>query len=132
MKPVNQRIISDVDGDCFDACMVSILELADFPTWSRKTNQYIRWNEFLDKHNMQVLYYELGTFPVPDGFAIMSVKSALFAGARHAVVVEGNGWTVKIVHNPNPQDPRGIEIPSEDWFGFSFVALKDPAKNIKE
>lgn len=128
MKPVNQRNISDKDGDCFDACMVSILELRDFPKWIKKTSQYIQWNEWLEKNNMQVVYYELGSFPLPNGYSILSVKSTLFSGGRHAVVMWSDEWTVKILHNPNPKDPRGVNIPDTEWLGISVIALIDPSK----
>lgn len=130
MKPVNQKIISATDGDCFDACMVSILELSDFPKWERRSSQYELWNEYLEKFNMQVVYYSLGSFPLPYGYSILSVRSALFANARHAVVFQSDGWTGQIIHNPNPEDPRGIEIPNEHWFGVSVVSVIDPSKFI--
>lgn len=131
MKPVNQRVISNVDGDCFDACMVSILELSDFPIWEKKTSQYIRWNRLLEKYNMQVVYYAIGSHPPPDGYAVLSVKSALFEGGRHAVVTYGDGWTFEIVHNPNPQDPRGVNIPPDDRLGFSVIAVIDAGKMMR-
>lgn len=127
MKPVNQRVISSTNGDCFDACMVSILEMDAYPEWDRKTSQYLLWNELLTERNMHLVYYPVGSFPPPVGYSALSVKSALFENGRHAVVYKGDGWMGEIVHNPNPQDPRGVDIPNEDWIGFWVIGLIDPA-----
>jgi hypothetical protein len=134
MKPVNQKVISPTAGDCFDACMVSILELDEAPEWAERTSQYIRWNQWLAAKNMQLVYYASGSHPAPAGYFVLSVNSAVFVGKKHAVVGRGGAWTsdtwiTEVVHNPNPQDPRGVNIPVEDWIGFSVIALVDPAKD---
>ena len=126
MKPIDQTIINAQDGDCFGACVASIFELDEIPKL-RKGPWLDVWNEWLGDLNLQVIEYPLGSFPVPNGYAILAVKSALFEGVRHAVVFHGDGYFGKVVHNPNPRDPRGVEIPNEDWLSFKVFALVDPA-----
>lgn len=133
MKPVNQSVVSAKDGDCLGACIASILEIDQYPNFhTNKTGSWLdRWNEYLAAWNMQIIEYPLGSFPVPVGYAILVVKSALFEGVRHAVVFHGDGYDGEVVHNPNPQDPRGIDIPNEDWLAFKVLALIDPSKAVR-
>jgi hypothetical protein len=130
MKPVNQKIINPENGDCFGACVASLFELDEIPKLRRGSWLDV-WNEWLEKYNLQVVEYSLGSFPVPVGFAILAVKSALFQGVRHAVVFHGDGYNGKVVHNPNPDDPRGVNIPNEDWLSFKVLALVDPSKTVR-
>lgn len=132
MKPVTQRVISNRNGDCHAACIASLLELpieampdffADDPP-----SPYKRRTEWLQARGLQEAYFLVGSFPPPYGYAILSVKSAVFPGLTHAVVWDGEGseWG-RIVHNPNPEDPRGVNIPNDDWVGFWVLALLDPS-----
>lgn len=131
MNPVYQKIVSDKDGDCFDACMASLLHI-DYQNFSiaKSGSQVDTWNKWLRARNLQIITYELGSFPVPVGYAILSVKSAVFEKTTHAVIFCGNGWTGKVVHNPNLHDPRGTSIPNDDWLRFTVIALIDPSKHV--
>ncbi len=133
MKPQMQLRVSNVNGDCHAACIASILDvpietLPDFFS-DNPPNPYTRRTEWLLNHGLQESYYLVGSFPAPYGYGILSVRSAVFPGATHSVVWdgEGTGWG-KIIHNPNPEDPRGVEIPNKDWVGFWVLALLDPAR----
>lgn len=132
MKPVNQSLISAEVGDCLGACIASILEIDQYPNFhTNKTGSWLdQWNGYLATWNMQIIEYQLGSFPVPVGYAILVVKSALFERVRHAVVFYGDGYDGKVVHNPNPHDPRGIDIPADDWIAFKVLALIDPSKAV--
>lgn len=130
MRKVNQKTISPIDGDCLGACIASILELDEYPVAT--TNWLDFWNEFLEPRNMQIIEYPFGSFPVPIGYAILVVRSAVFPGSRHAVVFHGDGYDGKIVHNPNPVDKRGVKIDRADWLSFKVFALIDASKTKKE
>lgn len=131
MRPVNQKIIDGTNGDCLGACIASILELSTWPNLHTvKNGSWLdKWNDWLGLMNMQIIEYPLGSFPPPRGYAILSVESAMFPGVRHAVVYHGDGYTGSIIHNPNPEDPRGTDIPNDDWLAFKVLALVDPSKN---
>ena len=136
MKAVNQSVVSDKNGNCHAACLACLLELPmeSMPDFFVDTppNAYQRRTDWLQERGFQEAYFLVGSFPPPHGWAILSVKSATFPGSLHSVVWDGErtGWG-KIVHNPNPQDPRGIEIPNEDWVGFWVLAPLDPKTSIQ-
>ena len=120
MKPINQKIIDKTSGDCFSACVNSILERDDVPNFNGDINDRRHWiikaNEWLKSFNYQVVFYKIGHSPTPLGYFIITVNSYVFEGGYHSVVgyTDDNGVT-RVVYNPNPQDPRGTDIPPEDW-----------------
>jgi len=130
MKPVNQKVVDAKEGDCLGACIASILEIEEYPNYhTTESGSWLdNWNEYLSDFNLQIIEYTLGSFPVPNGYAILAVKSALLQGVRHAVVFYGDGYAGEVIHNPNPNDPRGINIPNSDWLSFKVFALIDPCK----
>ena len=133
MKPVKQKVIDAKEGDCLGACIASILEIDEYPNFhTTKSGSWLdNWNKYLGDFNLQIIEYPLGSFPVPNGYAILAVKSALFEGVRHAVVFHGDGYFGKVIHNPNPDDPRGVEISNEDWLSFKVFALVDPSQAVR-
>ena len=130
MIKVYQKIISGDNGDCLGACLGSLLHREDYPDLQGRAGMSWLdvWNDYLEKDNLQLVSYSFGSSPVPRGYAILSVKSALFEGELHAVVFKGDGWDGKIVHNPNPEDPRGIDVHVDDWVRFTMLCLLDPSK----
>src|SRR3972149_7190951 len=100
MKPQMQRRVSNVNGDCFASCLASILEIDNetMPDFFANPNRSMvgQANEWLKKFNLEVSYFEMGRYPPPLGFAILSVKSLVFEKCSHSVVWDGqagdNGW----------------------------------------
>jgi hypothetical protein len=120
MKPVDQRIVSNVNGDCFRACLASLLEIPyeeafdiisarDGNGWIPPFSSWLKSNGF--EFN--------GCFAIWNGkekcltwdelmARSMGVKACFIAwgmsprytdGTTHAVIVNGSG---KIIHDPNP------------------------------
>lgn len=130
MKPVNQTRVNSTNGDCYAACLASLLELPieDMPDFFATGNAYTARTAWLLAKGWQESYFALGSYPPPVGLAILAVSSATFPGCHHAVVWDGREGTGGcIVHNPNHQDGRGVDIPNEDWLGFYLLAPIDPA-----
>ncbi len=101
MKPVMQKLISKVDGDCFGACIASILELEEWPNFHTDTRSWLEyWNDWLEPLGLEVVYAQ--HIAPPRGYAIMSIKSVNIAGATHAVVWHGSTGNGKVVHDPSP------------------------------
>ena len=140
MKPAHQIHINDTNGDCHAACIASLLEIpieampdffADTPPYGR--NSYVLRTKWLREQGLQEVYFLLGSFPVPEGYGILSVKSLLYPNATHAVVWKGDAdGGNQIVHNPNPQDTWGLNIPNEEWVGFWVLAPLDPSLWVRK
>lgn len=109
MKPVEQRIVDDTDGDCFAACVASILELpyAGVPKFNG-SSWFEDWQAWLAPHGMAFAVVEVGGHPyigLPL-YAIASVDSPRFEGKQHAVVWGFDPWG--LAYDPSPKRADGI------------------------
>jgi hypothetical protein len=114
MKPIDQSIVCEKNGDCTRACLASILEmeLDAVPNFMRFGKMWFGlFSAFL--RFLSYDYYGTG-FPLSDkrpmgdkledspnvdGFVIASVPSSLFPNSGHSVVMDLKGV---VVHDPNP------------------------------
>ena len=126
--PVGQQRVHHEQGDCFAACFASIfevplesvLDLYGAASWVQKEDR------------MALANLGLALTPIswdaPRGYAILSVKSALFPGKTHAVVAKEG----RVVWDPSP-DPRSHrtdeEYQRDATHYYVFYAL-DPAQPI--
>lgn len=122
MKPVDQTKMTPPDGDCFAACVASILELplSEVPNYSQTGVWWIQWSEWLLSRNLYLLEVRRGDDSEEEfvkGYHIITGPS--YSGDWNHSVVGLNG---KMVHDPNPKR-KGIRRPV--WYGL-FVVL-DPA-----
>lgn len=103
MRKVAQTAFGRPDGNCFEACLASILELSleEVPhfigdDWLYRYNQWLRWHFSL----------QLITF-TPYGMESLSPHTYAIAngpnhhGRPHSVVIRG-GARGAVVHDPNP------------------------------
>ena len=141
MKPVAQIIDSPETGDCFRACVASILEVDphEVPNISDPAYKGRYWlgvmNEYLAPRNLALMYtaneqcfWELPWF-------IWSVRSPKYEGKTHAVVVsttKGPGHNVhgwRIAWDPSPwrdhEPEKRAECYDKPLAAYFFVAL-DP------
>jgi hypothetical protein len=97
VKPVDQTSYGLLDGNCFSACIASILEVAlgDVPYfWGPRQEWFARW---LAGQGLAAALYPRDVH-VPLGYSIAGGPSARFAGRMHAcVALDG-----VIVHDPHP------------------------------
>jgi hypothetical protein len=131
MKPVSQTIIDSEKGDCFRACLASLLELPieQVPNnHETKQVQFDFYNDWLRPFNLQLAFIRFGAMPLPQGHFILVVKSACFKNCTHTVIAKENEETcvAEIVWNPNPKDSRGNNIPADEWSYFYVLAVIDP------
>ena len=123
MKPVNQTKMTPPEGDCFAACVASILELPlnEVPNYSQGGEWWVEWNRWLSLRGLYIIEFadkEGKGREYLQGFHIITGKS--YSGDwNHSVV----GYCGKIVHDPNPKK-KGIR--SHQWYGVSVVI--DPSK----
>lgn len=129
MKPVDQTRFGSPEGNCWAACMASILEvsLSDLPDvycdeerWPGCVDELLAW---LDKYDLDFLYMNLPDQSkdcyYPRGYHIMGGPGP--RGFGHAVV----GLDGYMVHDPHPS--RGGLISVED---YTYFIAKQPQKLI--
>lgn len=136
MKPVFQTVFSNPEnttyGNCFAACVASILELdlADVPELSAgdHTDTNARWlrtlNDWLRTKDMA--YLEIGSLP-PDDYAYLNISTYHIVvgpsprGSYNHAVVGLNG---KIVHDPHPD---GSGLLDGAWLHGLFLKISSPS-----
>ena len=110
MKPVFQDKFGKPDGNCFAACVASILELDYIPDINGNDDRW--WfavNEFLQPFGLFYLEFKVNhpdgelTLDMIPGFVILVGPGP--RGINHAVV----GLNGKIIHDPHP-DGGGIDV----------------------
>jgi hypothetical protein len=117
MKPVDQTIFGHPNGDCFRACVASILELPieDVPNWAAEGRGVvhaamdwihnrghaclnIQWEPEYEKHQ----YLSTGMERVYCILGGVSPRSTPESRLYHAVVGHAAGWSFEIDHDPHP------------------------------
>lgn len=126
MKPIDQTKFGSPEGNCFAACLASILEipLEEFPVVS-KTKQYWidKFNRFLEPYGIFLLliqgkYSDNEHYFPPDG--LVCVASGMGPrGLQHSVVWYKN----KVLHDPHPSREGLVERPVD----YAFIIPYDPA-----
>ena len=129
MKPVFQTLYGKPNGNCFQACVASLLEvtLDDLPHFCRDfgTNWMAETNRWLNDHYgvclLSAPYDELTKWWVgmQGAWCILNGKNPL--GIQHSVVgqvrCDEAGWQdLVVVHNPNDNPDRHIvKVASVDF-----------------
>lgn len=124
MKPVDQTFLKPPEGNCFAACVASILEvpLEALPNFKGE-NWCDLWNQWLEPLNLRLLMIEHRQWlERPPGYAIVGVDSPR-GDWLHAVVCKDG----EIVHDPHPERHMGVGE-FRDWTLFMVL---DPSKPIK-
>lgn len=126
MKPVEQTKIG-MEGNCFSACVASILELPieQVPEYTEEAGGwFFRWQAWLKERGLRFRIIphanqgQIGYEP-PAGWAIMNVKSLTLPGELHSVV----SFAGEMKWNPHPERENGIGD-AVDWYVFECL---DPA-----
>lgn len=126
MIPVDQTIFGNRMGNCFCACLASIMELPIkiFPNyigngWITRCNQFLQ-NQF----GLQLLLCSTAYDLFADDNKVMGIYHIMCGlsptGCHHAVV----GLNGKMIHDPGPPDRAGLE--KVEFWGFLIKAGKFP------
>ena len=97
MRRNKQHIVDSKKGDCFRACLTSILDMpndeslpnVDDPRW------FARWYEILGEMGIHIAFEHKACWR--EGYWIADVKSLNFEGGKHAIVMNGT----KVAHDPS-------------------------------
>lgn len=91
MVKVRQRVVSHQYGDCFPACLASILEL---PIEVIPNDHSSRWMEiqriYLDQFGLEITYHNSEGPIWSESPWIASVKSKNYDGVTHAIIMQGS------------------------------------------
>ena len=125
MKPVDQTILTFPGGNCFSACVASILEmnLDDVPYFMEPEDWLGYFNKWLRPLGFYAIDIPLnGSDWRPEGYYILSGESPRNKDYDHSTVALGN----KIVHDPHPSKDNI----KDEKFATILIQL-DPSKVIK-
>lgn len=126
MIPVDQTLMhSDTQfGNCFAACIASILELdiEDVPNFSESITWLWEVNDWLKQYGLYYLDFNLyddmrSEISVYFGYHILTGDS--LRGCRHSVVAKAG----KMIHDPHPSRDGLIG----DKFGYGFIISLNPS-----
>ncbi len=139
MKPVFQTRLRARDGDCFRACIASIMEMKinevpDVPIQPDARDWFKLWNQWLNGMNLQLVGigcqggdrnlrrigmagYSIGLVRKPNWPKIENIDG-------HAVVFKD----LEFVWDPDPRAPKGQQWSEEDWLAMVFLVPLDPCQ----
>ena len=87
MKTQKQRIVNSKRGDCFRACVSTVLQIPDkFLLNNHSKCSFLIWMKTLHKFGIEVRY---GKNCWIDGYWIATVPSKNFKGIKHSIVMKG-------------------------------------------
>ena len=89
MKKNKQHIVDNKNGDCFRACLTSILGIPNdkkLPNVSQK-DWWSQWDNLLKYLGLEIVYRPKDCWM--NGYWIASVKSKNFKNSTHAIVMNG-------------------------------------------
>lgn len=101
MIPVKQTITSSASGDCWRACMASILELPiEILPNDHSDAWFLNWKQYLKQFGLGISYYgNPKKDPMwADHHWIASVKSLNYKNTYHAIVMHEGGV---VAHDPS-------------------------------
>lgn len=143
MKPVYQTIIDSKEGDCFSACLASVLEipLVNIPNFLKRYGQKHMLEQakywLLENFGLTLIIVDvtgprasLTIHPISrETVFLVSGKSKTFSEGHHVVVAKAAGDmnSYKIIHDPNPKN-LGID---GDPLCYYFFTAVDPARTIR-
>ncbi len=108
MKPVDQTTFGVPGGNCFSACVASLLELPieEVPHFGSDDTWWATFQAWLKTRDLYAVLFKVDSDEQrPPGLHIVSGRSPRHS-ALHAVVGEG----AKIVHDPHPSRDGLVSI----------------------
>lgn len=128
MKKQKQRIVSHGKGDCFAACMATLLELPiEVLPNDHSDYHFVVWSTFLGQFGLELTYHgEKG--PIWHDFPwIASVPSINFENTSHVIIVDRD----KVLFDPSTKKiyKKGTKLLGKKIVtgGYTLV-VSDPSK----
>jgi len=134
MKKVYQTIVDNKSGNCMQAVIASLFELAleEVPPFIEYGERWYEvFYQFLKGRNYEFAYFNKGKNETMDfmrklatfdgginGYFYGVVASQTFPGGEHAVVIDKD---LNIVHDPNPNQ-KALLLRPDDVLGFYITS----------
>lgn len=91
MKPVKQRTVHHAYGDCFPACLASLLELPIEVVPNDHSHTWLAIHRvFLGQFGLEITFHDASGPIWSSGPWIATVKSKNFEGGSHAILMKGH------------------------------------------
>jgi len=128
MKTVKQTIVDKGNGDCFRACICSLLNI---PNCKEVPNPHddewwFKWERFFASFGMRIMFDTKKIWR--EGYWIASVQSLNFKGVSHAIIMKG----CKVFFDPSPKQKyakgRDLFIESHLVNGGYWIEINDIGK----
>lgn len=122
MKPVEQTQFGFPGGNCFAACMASVLELSlDAVPNFESVKWFHEWNEWLRPRNLSLMTFSIRPHDEwkPDGVALLGAKSLRGDWLHSVVILDG-----EIVWDPHPERALGVGA----WMDYTVFQVLDPSR----
>ena len=126
MKSVHQTITRPPRGNCFAACVASILELSldEVPNFIEQDDWYGAAQQWLEPFNLHLVSWSSPGVGDAKGYMIIQVDS--FHGDWGHVVVGLDG---RIIFDPNPES-AGKRHEDYQIKGYTMFVTLDPARPV--
>lgn len=133
MKPVEQTVLMPPGGNCFAACMASILELPleRMPDFTPFDDWTVRWNQWLRPMNLAIMHCSLPEDPdalrtfrqmCMPGYTIPAADSPRGDWLHAVVAFDG-----EIVWDPHPKRDMGLGV----WREITYLFVIDPRAHMQ-
>jgi hypothetical protein len=130
MTPVEQTILAPPLGNCYAACIASVLECSldevpqpreDKGGTPEGWEQYLTrlHEEFLYPRNLRTVFLDATTGYVPAGYSILGAVSSRGDWLHAVVAFDG-----EIVYDPHPLREMGVR----EWKDWTIFQVLDPSK----
>ena len=125
----NQLICDNKAGDCFRACLTSILCIDNSPDLPNvdKKDWWILWHNFLEPKGLTLSYEKEACWKM--GYWIATVKSKNFDGESHSIIMKGQ----EVYFDPSPKETYevGLNLLGKAIVdGGTFLEVSDMSKFI--
>lgn len=126
MRPVAQTTFGSPGGNCFSACVASILEfeIEEVPYFMEPEDWWPPFVEWCAARGVRPVFHDRRpgsaseTEPPPTGWSIKTGQSPRYPAPAYHSVVAFDGETV---HDPRADDPRGVTDPVIDYITLERV-----------
>jgi hypothetical protein len=132
MIPVTQTICNTSNGNCFAACIASILEipLEEMPNY-HSSDWADLWRKWLRERGLSLMTFDLPNniealdqrerMLLMPGYCILAANTSRHDQLHAVVVLDG-----EIVHDPNPNSPGTLT----QWVQVDILVVLNPRKAL--